>query len=139
MEIRVATLCDFAQVREGLLTVASGGITRVWRSQFPAKLGIMLALIIETTAAEAIEPREIRIRVENEDGGRLAEAAGGFQLQTVPDHDPGEMLSLPLVLDFREVELPAAGRYQIVVDPMTENTSHTQLSFRAGLSSDRGS
>lgn len=138
MEVRVATLCDFAQIREGLLTVASGGITRVWRSQYPAKLGIMLALIIEITAVEAVEPREIRIRIENADGGRLAEASGGFQLQQVPDHDPGEMLNLPLVLDFRDVELPAAGRYQVVVDPMTGGVSHTQLSFRAGFPSDKG-
>ena len=98
----------------------------------------MLALIMEMAALEAAEPREIRIRIENEDGVRLAEASGGFQLQPVPNHDPGEMLNLPMVLDFREVELPAAGRYQVVVDPMIEGAGHTQLSFRAGYPSDRG-
>lgn len=138
MLIRVATLCDFAQIREGLLSVASGGITRVWRPQYPARLGIMLALMIEITAVEAAEPREIRVRIENEDGGRLAEASGGFQLQSPPDHDPGEMLNLPIVLDFRDVELPAAGRYQVVVDPMSKGIVETQLSFRAGFPSDQG-
>jgi hypothetical protein len=43
-----------------------------------------------------------------------------------------------MVLDFREVELPAAGRYQVVVDPVTVEANETQLSFRAGFPSDKG-
>ena len=50
MDIRVATLCDFAQVREGLLFVSSAGITRVYRESFPAPIGVMLALVLGDVA-----------------------------------------------------------------------------------------
>ena len=110
MKTCVAALCDFAQVRESLLTVASAGITRVWRPQYPAPMGLMLALVIEVAPAEAALPREIRIRVEDSDGKRLAESSGGFQVDVPPEgNDPGEVLMLPFAIDFRGVELPAAG------------------------------
>ena len=43
MEVTTAMLSDFAQVREGLLFVSSGGITRCYREQLPAPLGVHLA------------------------------------------------------------------------------------------------
>ena len=136
MEIRVATICDFAQVREGLLSVISAGVTRIWRSQYPAPLGVMLALIFEVGPSDARIPREVRFRVENADGARLAEAAGAIQADPSPGHDPGEMLTLPLVVDFRDLQLPAAGRYQIVIEPMSEGGLPTILAFRAGFPGD---
>ena len=136
MEIRVATICDFAQVREGLLSVISAGVTRLWRSQYPAPLGVMVALIFELVPGSASIPREVRFRVENADGARLAEAVGAIQVDPSPGLDPGEMLTLPLVVDFRDLQLPAAGRYQIVIDPMTEDIGPTMLAFRAGFPSD---
>ncbi len=139
MKICVAALCDFAQVRESLLTVASAGITRVWRPQYPAPMGLMLALVIEVAPAEAALPREIRIRVEDSDGKRLAESSGGFQVDVPPEgNDPGEVLMLPFAIDFRGVELPAAGRYQVVVDLMTEDIKESVLAFRAGFPSEAG-
>jgi glutamate-5-semialdehyde dehydrogenase len=40
MDVTTAMLADFAQVREGLLFVSSGGITRCYREQLPAPLGV---------------------------------------------------------------------------------------------------
>lgn len=136
MEIRVATICDFAQVREGLLSVLSAGITRIWNNQYPAPLGVMIALILEINPSDTLVPQEVRIRVENEDGAQLAEASGGFQMEPGPGHDPGELLVLPSVIDFRNLPIPAAGRYQIVIDPMSEGIDPTVLAFRAGFPSD---
>lgn len=62
MEIRVATICDFAQVREGLLSVLSAGVTRVWQTQYPAPLGVMVALIFELAPGSARIPCEVRFR-----------------------------------------------------------------------------
>ena len=137
MEIRVATICDFAQVREGLLSVLSAGITRVWHNQYPASLGVMLALIIEINPSRALT-NEVRFRIEDEDGKRLAEASGMVHISPSPDHDKGEMLTAPLVVDFREVSLPVAGRYQIVIEPMNEEIDPTTLAFRAGFPSEAG-
>jgi len=138
MDIRVATICDFAQVREGLLSVLSAGITRVWQTQYPAPLGVMVALIFELAPGGASIPREVRFRVENADGDRLAEGVGAIQANPSPGLDPGEMLTLPLVVDFRSLQLPAAGRYQIVIDPMSDGVDPTVLAFRAGFPSDAG-
>ncbi len=135
MEIRVATLCDFAQVREGLLSILSAGITRVWHNQYPAPLGVMLALILEINPSETLT-NEVRFRIEDADGARLAEASGMVNVSLSPDHDKGEMLTMPLVVDFREVPLPVAGRYQIVIEPMNERADPTKLAFRAGFPSE---
>ena len=134
MEIRVATICDFAQVREGLLSVLSAGITRVWQTQYPAPLGVMVALIFELAPGSASIPHEVQFRVENADGDRLAEGAGAIQADPSPGHDPGEMLTLPMVVDFRSLQLPAAGRYQIIINPMSDGVDPTVLAFRAGVS-----
>ena len=139
MKVCVAAICDFAQVREGLLSVISAGINRVWRPQYPAPMGAMLALIIEVTPGEAKIPREIRFRVEAADGARLAEASAGFQIGTPPSqNDPGAVMMVPFAVDFRTVQLPAAGRYQIVVDLMTEGVEETVLAFRAAFPSEAG-
>ena len=45
---------------------------------------------------------------------------------------------LPLAIDFRRVELPAAGRYQVVVDLMTADTEESVLAFRAEFPSEAG-
>lgn len=140
MKISAASICDFAQVRDGLLSVVSASITRVWRDQYPHQMGVMLAVILEVTPAEAQMPREIRVRVEDADGKRLAEASAGFQIgPPLPPLDPGEAMSVPFALDFRSVALPAAGRYQVVIDPMTEGVEPTALAFRAGFQSERPS
>ncbi len=134
MNIRVATLCDFAQVREGLLSIMSAGITRVTRPQFPAPAEITVALMIELHPSEAMAPHEIRKRMEDADGRRIAEAVGAFQMATNPATDPGEMVYLPFVVNFREVALPAVGRYQVVIDPIEQGP--IALGFRAGFPGD---
>ena len=45
---------------------------------------------------------------------------------------------VPFAVDFRTVQLPAAGRYQIVVDLMTEGVEETVLAFRAAFPSEAG-
>ena len=140
MQISAATICDFAQVRDGLLSVVSASITRVWRDQYPHQMGVMLAIILEVTQTEAQVPREIRVRVEDADGKRLAEASAGFQIgPPLPPLDPGEVMSVPVAVDFRNVTLPAAGRYQVVIDPMTDGAEPVALSFRAGFLTERPS
>ena len=45
---------------------------------------------------------------------------------------------VPFVLDLREVDLPDVGRYQIVVDLMTQGVDPVLLFFRAGFPSEAG-
>ena len=135
MIVRVAALCDFAQVRERMLTMASAGVTRAYREQYPAPMGVMLALMMEISTVDAAVPHEILARVEDSDGGKIAEAGAAFQVGKIGDLDPGEMLVIPAVLDLRDVELPKPGRYQVVVVP--EASDEIALSIRAGFRSDQ--
>lgn len=131
MKISAAAICDFAQVRDGLLSVISASITRVVHDRYPANMAVMLALILEVAPGEAKMPREIRVRVEDADGERLAEISGGFQIEHPPPAlDPGELMMVPLAVDLRNIPLPAAGRYQVVIDPMSQGVAPTVLAFR---------
>lgn len=135
MIVRVAALCDYAQVREQMLTVASAGVTRAYREKYPAPMGVMLALMVEMSAADAKMPHEIQARVEDSDGDKIAELGLAFQVGAILDLDPGEMLVVPTVLDLRDIELPRPGRYQVVVVP--EGAEEIPLSFRAAFASER--
>ena len=66
MKVVTATLCDFGQIREGLLSVLSGGITRLKRPAFPAPLGCHLALILEMSSIELEDTREVSVRLSDE-------------------------------------------------------------------------
>ncbi len=53
---RVIGLCDHVQVRDGLLFIVAGGITRLRRPSYPATLGAGLAVVIEFEQVEAENP-----------------------------------------------------------------------------------
>ena len=132
MDLRIATLCDYAQVRENLLTIVSASITRLYRAIFPARMEVMLALLIETSQDLVKIPQEIRVRVDDEDGDVLLMAGTVLQIQSTPEADPGELLLIPSVLDLRAVALQKPGRYQIVIEiPGSDHTS--VIAFRAKL------
>lgn len=117
MQLTTCLLCDFAQVREGLLFVASGGVTMLTRSEWPAPMGVHLALMLQMHPTEAPRPHELQIIVQGEDGQRIAEAVGGFQVE--PDqlgtYPAGSEISIPFVLPLTNVPLNQAGVYSLEV------------------------
>jgi hypothetical protein len=114
VKVTTALLCDFAQVRDRLLFVASGGITRVWRTQFPAPLGVHLALILELDQVELEGPHELQVIVMGQDGARLAELRGGFQANA-GEAELGEMVQIPMAFDLRPVGVPGPGSYDVKI------------------------
>lgn len=93
-------ICDFAQVREGLLFVSSGGITRLTRATLPAPLRLSVAVVVEVPAYERNRTHEVRVTIVYADS---AEQVGygiiGFQPQEAEVADDGESLYVPLVLE----------------------------------------
>ncbi len=61
--VRSAILCDFAQVREGLLFIASGGITRVASPGLDAPVRFYVAGEIEVPIDESDQSIEVRFNV----------------------------------------------------------------------------
>lgn len=110
-----ALLCDFATVREGMLHILGGGVSRVWREQFPAPLGLTLAMLLALEPAEARHPHKLRIVLQDVDGASVAELDGQFGIQAGPGSKPGEQVAMPLVLNLHTVQIPKAGEYSLEV------------------------
>src|SRR5664280_611203 len=80
MKVALAVVCDYAEVRENLLTLVAAGITRLRRDTLPAPLSVFVALQLEVAAGERPFPHEVTARVVGPAGNELATIAGGFQV-----------------------------------------------------------
>jgi hypothetical protein len=114
MELTTAVLCDFAQVREGLLFISSGGITRLFRDEMPAGMGVRLALVIELDTVEAESLHEIKVVILDSEDGVVAEVTGAFSAAN-PLLETGERLQLPIAMDLSPVGIEKHGRYDLRV------------------------
>lgn len=107
-------LCDFAQVREGLLFVLSGGITRVYRPKLPGNLGVKAAVVVEIGFAEVGRAHQLVVSVKHagtaQEMGRLTSGfkAGGAL-------EPGESLYVPIVVDLAAVPVKEYGAHDVQV------------------------
>jgi hypothetical protein len=129
MNITTGLLCDFASVREGLLFVVGGGVTRIRRPQYPAPLGCSVALLVELHQMELPRPHELELRVVGPDGEDVASIKAGFQTTGETDLDVGENMLIPVVADLRNAALPKPGRYN--VEASIDGAHQLTLSFRA--------
>jgi hypothetical protein len=109
MQISTAMFCDFAQVREGLLFVSSGGVTRSLRDELPAPIGVFLAMVIELDRFEAQQQHTLLVRVIDEDGKELAEVNGTFEFGSPEMLLIDEQPSIPITLDIRNVAVERYG------------------------------
>jgi len=115
VQLTAAFLCDYAEVREGLLFALGGGITRLWRESLPAPLGVSVALLIDVHPSEAGNPHELQLIVQGPDGERLAEVRGGFQLAEAGDLEVGESYLMPIALDLRPGGVTQMGTHHVEV------------------------
>jgi hypothetical protein len=110
--ISAAILCDFAQVRENLLFVSSGGLTRIFAPKVPAPFNMMLGLIFEIGPDEVAAAHEFTVVIKHiETAKDVARIVGGFQVDGQPF--PGEGLYAPMALDFRTVSVPEFGALDV--------------------------
>jgi hypothetical protein len=115
MRVDTALLCDAATVREGLLHILGGGITHIVRPEYPAELGVTLALRIMVHPTEVDHPHQLQIILQGEDGQQVTEVRAQVQAEPPPDGleagDEGELL-IPWNFPGRP-KLPAPGRYSM--------------------------
>lgn len=112
MEISAAFLCDFAEVREGLLMALGGGTTRLWRPEYPTSVGASLALLIDLPQSDLGVPHDIAVAIQGPDQP-VGEVTGKLQVSGSADLKAGENVVAPLAIDLRPVQLPAEGSYSI--------------------------
>jgi hypothetical protein len=128
LNVAAAFLCDFAEVRERLLFALGGGITRLWRDSFPASMEASLALLLELHQMELATRHELQVVIQGEDGQRVGEVKAAFQMGAT-DVDVGENVLVPIALDLRAAQLPAAGAYAVEV--VMDGTHQRTIQFKA--------
>ena len=127
MEVTTALLCDHAQVRDGLLFVLSGGISRVMRDSFPATMGTCLALVLEFESAETDLAHQLQILVVGEDGEEVARMDAEVQIDGTDRARLAENLQLPISVDLRVAPLERPGAYELHVYVDAEHRRTLQL------------
>lgn len=119
MELKAAIICDAASVREGLLHVLGGGITRVWRQDLPAALGVALAVIVDLSPDVMFDAHEVTVAfVRDDDNEQLNEIKGAFQVGPELRLEPGEHQLVPMVFDLHGavVDRYGAFTFHIAID-----------------------
>jgi hypothetical protein len=129
MRIDCALLCDSVTIREGLLHVLGGGITRANREDFPAPLNLALALRIMVHPTEAEHTHELAVLLLAQDGERLAELGIQFGINDPSLLEPSEEASLPLALSLMRQRDCVQGPYsfELLIDGIHQGT----VPFRA--------
>jgi hypothetical protein len=112
-ELTTALLCDYAQVRNGLLTVVGGAITKVSRADYPGPFGVNVAVVADVPYEEV--GRLLPVAVV------LAGEAGEVQrwtteLNTRWEGSPGEWLAVPFVVPSAGCQIPAPGNYEVQIE-----------------------
>jgi hypothetical protein len=129
MQLTSAFLCDFAEVREGLLFALGGGITRLYRERYPAPINLTLAMLVVLEPEEVSLPHESSIAINDDDGRRIGLVAGGFNILEVAGREAGETVTIPIVIQLGRGALPRAGAYD--VDISLDGQSCMNLAFIA--------
>ncbi len=123
-------LCDFAQVREGLLFVQSGGLTRLVTASFPRNFGCHVAAMVHMPPHEAAEAHRMIIKIKAADTATLI-ATINVSLHEVarpPGLQPGEGRQVPIVVPLSQVAFLAPGQIDLHVD--IDDQFAGELSFR---------
>lgn len=123
-------LCDFAQIREGLLFVQSGGLTRLVAPTFPAQFGCHVAALVYVPPHEAAEAHQMVIKVKAAETATLVATVNVAMHQTTPPPglEPGEGRQLPIVVPLAAVTFPSPGEYDLHVE--IDGDFAGEISFR---------
>ncbi|HUR77920.1 MAG TPA: hypothetical protein VMZ22_08225 [Acidimicrobiales bacterium] len=125
-----ALLCDAATVREGLLHILGGGITRLHRSEFPAPMQVTLVAQVVLTPSEIAFEHDVSATIQTEDGEVVVQANGHLEAgEPNPLLEPGESVILPLVINLTTVVVPVPGGYSIEI--AVDDVHQASLTFRA--------
>lgn len=130
MNIDCALLCDAATVREGLLHILGGGITRLHRAEYPSALGTALAVRVMVHPTEADRSHQFETRLLSEDGEEVGSVQVNFEMShPVAVLRPGEELSVALPLSLHGLGIPHPGAYSFEL--LIDGVHHASVGFVA--------
>jgi hypothetical protein len=123
MRLDCALLCDAATVREDLLHILGGGITRIARpGPYPAALDVSLALRIVIDPGELKRSHESQILLQSDEGKLIADLR--FEFLVDSGNEPGQETALPIAASLHGVGVPAPGayRFEVLIDGVHQRT-----------------
>lgn len=97
MEVKSAFICDAATVREGLLHVLGGAITRLWRPALPAPFAVTLAMVLSVSEGELDVPHQLLFTVTGPNAEEIGSGMSGFQAGRPDRLEAGEDVLAPIV------------------------------------------
>ncbi|MCO5316766.1 MAG: hypothetical protein M9938_11490 [Solirubrobacterales bacterium] len=133
MRVDCALLCDAATVREGLLHILGGGVTRIGRPEFPAPVGLTLALRVAVHPTETEAEHRLEAQLVDFDGGHVIDIEVSFTTGSnaeTPGVGDEIGVNIPLVFPAQAV-LEKPGRYS--VELLIDGIHQLSIPFRADL------
>ena len=127
-KVEALVLCRFAEVHDGLLTVASGGITRAFVPGFPTMINpLHVAAMVYVEPEEIGQVMDVRVCLKTVDTAtKVAEIIGAIQIAAA-EALPGEGLHVPIALNLSAVVFTDYG--QVDVQLLIDNQVGADLSF----------
>lgn len=129
MRVDFALICDAVSVRDNLLHILGGGITRIWASEFPAPMRASLATRIMLDPDEAAERHKLRVVIQDDQGTRIGSFDAEFGVGVPDALAPGEEVQVPLGFPLNPVRLPREGGYSLEL--LLDETHQASVVFRA--------
>jgi hypothetical protein len=116
LDLVTLVLADFANVREGLLNVVSGGITRIQQhGGFPSQIDAHLAMVVYVQPHRVGEQHMCRVVLRYPDTSQeIARVEVGFHVDA--QLNPGEGLNVPIVLPLRGIGFEHPGQVDLSVN-----------------------
>lgn len=115
IDLTTLSLCDYANVREGLLNITSGGITRIAvHHGFPAEIEAHIAMSAYVHPHRVGDAHTGRVVLRYPDTAEDI-ARIDFEFNVDAERNPGEGLNIPFALPLRGVTFPHAGQVDISV------------------------
>lgn len=109
-------LSDFAQVRDRLLFVSSGGVSRVVQSAFPAHPRIHLAMVVHLPVGTLGRSHRVLIKLKYPDHAAvIAQIEIKINLDQVAGANPGEGINVPQVIDLAPIAFAHPGQVDVQV------------------------
>ena len=116
-QLKALILCDFAETRENLLFIQSGGLTRLASSVFPARFSCYIGAIVYMPPDEVEAAHEMVLRVKSTaDAAVIATVNVEMHQQHVTGLAPGEGRLLPIAVPLNAVVFPEPGEYDVQAD-----------------------
>lgn len=115
MRLAMATLADFANVREGMLNVVSAGIRSIGRENYPSPLNVYLAMLLEIYDDDAIDEVLIEVVLNPREQGGDDQVEQGVQIQVQRNEGERVGANLPFAVPLEVLSLARPGKYDLSI------------------------